>query len=96
VNINVRTREVDAGTADDFWMELAPGLPSTKGGMVTVDLREVSFMDSTGLALLLKADRHLRSQDAGIVLINVQPAVARLLSVSGVGDYFLDRTARAS
>ena len=95
-NVVVQTREVDAGTADDFWMELARGLPGSRGGRLTVDLREVEFMDSTGLALLLKAHRHVKAQGGDVELLNIQPAVARLLHVSGVGDFVQDRPARAS
>ena len=95
VNIVVRTKEVDAGTADDFWMELAAGLPASRGGTLTIDLREVSFMDSTGLVLLLKAHRHVRDQAGRIELVNLQPAVARLLEVSGVGEHLEDRPAWA-
>ncbi len=95
-NVVVQTREVDAGTADDFWMELARGLPPSRDGRLTIDLREVEFMDSTGVALLLKAHRHVKAQRGEIELINPQPAVARVLHLTGVGDFVQDRPAQAS
>jgi anti-sigma B factor antagonist len=53
---------------------------------VIVDLRELEFMDSTGLSTLVKA--HQRAEDAGqrFALIRGPQQVQRLLSLTGVAD----------
>ncbi len=53
---------------------------------VTVDLAATTFVDSSGLRLLLML-RH-RAADAGttFTVTNISPAVARLLEVTGLTD----------
>jgi anti-sigma B factor antagonist len=53
---------------------------------VIIDLRELEFMDSTGLSTLVKA--HQRAQEAGqeFVLVRGSHQVQRLLSLTGVAE----------
>jgi anti-anti-sigma factor len=55
---------------------------------IIVDLRDVDFMDSTGLGVLIGARR--RSQDAGSKLVLARPSRAtyRLLAVTGTRRHF--------
>ncbi len=54
--------------------------------LVIVDLRDLRFMDSTGLHALVKA--HKRARDAGrrFALVHGGGQVERLLNLTGVGD----------
>jgi anti-anti-sigma factor len=54
--------------------------------LVVLDLREVEFMDSSGLAVIVKA--HQRAQNAGhrLGVINGSPQVQRLLSLTGMDE----------
>lgn len=54
--------------------------------LVIVDLREVEFMDSTGLSVLVRA--HQRAQEAGhrLALVNGGSQVRRLLDITGIAD----------
>ncbi|HWC39183.1 MAG TPA: STAS domain-containing protein [Acidimicrobiales bacterium] len=56
--------------------------------VIIVDLRDVDFMDSTGLGVLIGARR--RSQDAGIKLVLARPSRAtyRLLAITGMRRHF--------
>ena len=51
-------------------------------------MTEVTFMDSSGLRVLL--DVHQRAADAsrGLVLLRPSDSVMRLLEISGLGDHF--------
>ena len=53
---------------------------------VIVDLRELEFMDSTGLSVLIKA--HQRAEDNGqrFAVVRGPQQVQRLLSLTGVAD----------
>ena len=51
-----------------------------------VDLRELEFMDSTGLSMLVRAHQRLSERDCELTLIKGQPQVQRLLDLTGVAD----------
>jgi anti-anti-sigma factor len=53
--------------------------------MIVVDLAELSFMDSSGLHLLLRMTEACRAGDR-LRVVNGSPAVVRLLDVSGTSD----------
>ncbi len=54
--------------------------------ILILDLRELDFMDSTGLSVIVKA--HQRSQESGrrFGLVKGRPQVQRLLSLTGVAE----------
>ncbi len=51
-----------------------------KATTLVLDLREVGFMDSAGLAALLNVLRRADAADAELILADVQPQVSRLLA----------------
>lgn len=53
-------------------------------GVVTFDLDGVTFMDSSGIALLLFANRRLRQIDGLMFIINVPPQPMRVLASAGI------------
>lgn len=53
-----------------------------------IDLASVSFMDSTGLRVLLKASKLLTSAGGSLVLRDPSDPVRRLLEVSGLDNHF--------
>ena len=55
---------------------------------VVVDLSEVSFMDSSGLHVLVDTHRRLLEQGGKVVLQEPGPVVDRLLHVSGFAPMF--------
>jgi anti-anti-sigma factor len=55
---------------------------------VVFDLRELSFIDSMGLSLLLEAERTAQRSGAAFAIVDGSPAVARLLEVVGLEEYF--------
>lgn len=55
---------------------------------IVIDLRDVSFIDSSGLRSLLDAGRRARARGAEVVLRAVGPEVARLLDITGTAGQF--------
>lgn len=55
-------------------------------GRLVIDLRDLRFMDSTGLRLLLQADARWRERGAQLVLRPGEPAVQRVFDVTGALD----------
>jgi anti-anti-sigma factor len=63
---------------------------------VVVDLRDVTFMDSSGIQALVRADQALRDDGSHLVLCGPSRMVRRLLELCGVGDYLDVRPAWAA
>lgn len=79
--------EVDLVTAPALAEALRAA--ETEPGAVTLDLRAVSFMDSTGLRVLLEARERLEQRGRALRLdVAEDGAVARLLDLVGVRDLF--------
>jgi anti-sigma B factor antagonist len=54
--------------------------------VVIVDLRELEFMDSTGLSVLVRAHQRAEQQGRRLGLVNGSQQVQRLLSLTGVAE----------
>jgi anti-anti-sigma factor len=55
---------------------------------LVIDLRELSFLDSCGLARLLAARRRARRERRRLVLVRGPAAVQRLFALTAVGEAF--------
>ena len=79
--------EIDLLTAPELERALRDG--AAAGDTLEADLREVSFIDSTGLRLLLEARDRVTSAGGRLLLRIAQGgAVERLLVLSGVLELF--------
>jgi anti-sigma B factor antagonist len=75
--------ELDLASVGTARAGIAPYLTDASGG-VTFDLEKLSFMDSSGIALLVEV-----SNEAGpVTLVHVPPAVRRVLEVTGLLGHF--------
>jgi anti-sigma B factor antagonist len=54
--------------------------------LLIVDLRELEFMDSTGLSVLVRAHQRAEEQGRRLGLVNGSQQVQRLLTLTGVAD----------
>lgn len=62
---------------------------ASRGGEVIVDLSGLEFMDSSGLAALVRARNHARHVGSDLLLAGPQLQVLRLLTVTRLIDAFL-------
>jgi anti-sigma B factor antagonist len=78
------TGELDLATSP----ELEAALERTSSGpdVVILDLRGVSFMDSTGLSLLVKARRRAQDAHQQLAVVKGGAQVQRLLELTGVAE----------
>jgi anti-anti-sigma factor len=71
-------------------METAPRLDeclqSLDGAPITVDFSCVTFMDSAGIAVIVRAVKHAAHNASTFALRNVQPNQRRLLELVGLAD----------
>jgi anti-sigma B factor antagonist len=54
--------------------------------LLIIDLRELDFMDSTGLSVLVRAHQRAEEQGRQLAMVKGPQQVQRLLSLTGVGD----------
>src|SRR3954449_9070180 len=55
---------------------------------IVLDLRGLSFLDSSGLARLLAVNRRARRERRRLLLVRGGAAVQRLLAITAVGQHF--------
>ena len=79
----VLSGEIDAASASDLAAAISPLAP----GRTTLDIDEVSFMDSSGLRVLVEASLRARNDGGSLVLLNPQQAIRRLVALSGLAGH---------
>jgi anti-sigma B factor antagonist len=78
--------EIDLATSRDLGSQLGE-LAGEPGVAAILDLTEVTFMDSVGLGVVLKASSRFRRQAKRFVIVAPPGgSVTRLLELSGVGN----------
>ncbi|WP_373895153.1 STAS domain-containing protein [Virgibacillus natechei] len=77
--------EVDAYTAPDLKAKLLP-LTRFEGHTVNVDLKDVTYMDSTGLGVFISALKSTKEHDSKLKLMNIQDRVLRLFKITGLDE----------
>ena len=76
--------ELDLSTVDGLRTVLTE--ECREGRYVWLDLAKLSFMDSTGIHLLLEMDAHARSNGHTFFIVRPSRQVQRVLDVSGVAE----------
>jgi anti-sigma B factor antagonist len=79
--------ELDLAHAYTFDAELRT-VEMTRPECVVIDLRELTFLDSCGLARLLAARRRARRLGHRLVLVRGSAAVQRLFALTAVDEAF--------
>ena len=77
--------EMDIANAADVEKELLR-VEATDATTIVLDLAELSFIDSTGIRLLLMADSRSRANGERLVLRRPPEGVLRVLRLAGVED----------
>lgn len=77
--------ELDLATADRLWVELEPLL--LPRNLVVLDGSGISFLDSSGLRVLLQAGKRASTDGAIFRLVAPQAAVQRVLELAGTGGH---------
>ena len=75
--------EVDMATAPLLWECLATAIPEAVRRLV-IDLSGTTFIDSTGMAVFLKAQRQLRHGGADLILRAPRASARKVLSVTAL------------
>lgn len=76
--------EVDHHGAKRIMDELECHVAAALPNMLTLDLGGVTFMDSSGIAVLLRAHRRLRELGGTLSVTGTPPQAARVLRAAGL------------
>ncbi len=82
VTVATITGDVELGTVPDLVPALE-GLPPSEGAVVVVDLTGVTFLDSSGLSLLVRLNRRVVDGDGQLRLV-CAPSTLRLLRLTSM------------
>jgi anti-sigma B factor antagonist len=87
--------EIDLYTAPRLHGELITALAGGGPARIVVDMSGVEFCDSTGMNVLLAAQRQAREGGGDVQLAGPRPAIRKVLQVTGLETVFtvLDDTA---
>ena len=86
--------EIDLAAAAEFHEALKRACDGA--ARIEVDMRDATFMDSTGIMVLLQAHQRLGQLPEAIVLHDPHPTVLRVLDLAGVADLFTVHTTTPS
>lgn len=76
--------ELDMSVADTFRQGVDQLLEQNPGSDLCLDLSEVSFIDSSGLGVILGRYKKLSATRLKMSILSPQPQVKRILELSGV------------
>ena len=76
--------ELDHHRAREILMELDRQIDQALPRRLTLDLGGVSFMDSSGLAVLLRAYRRMSELDGALRVVHVPQQATRVLRAAGL------------
>jgi anti-anti-sigma factor len=75
--------ELDASTASSLYDKLSE-LEVEDAHNVVLDLAQVTFMDSTGLAVIVTEHKRLRHSDGALTIFSPPSSVRRLFEITGL------------
>jgi anti-sigma B factor antagonist len=83
--------EIDVYTSPVLQEKLVEVLRDGSSNIV-LDLSDVTFLDSTGLGVLITALKRCRNADGDLELVTAQPNVLKVLEITGLNDVFKIRS----
>ena len=77
--------EIDHHGARDAMRELELAVDAELPKKLVLDITGVTFMDSSGIALILRAQQRMRLLDGSILVCHVPEQAKRVLDAAGIG-----------
>jgi len=89
--------DVDLATAPELRAACETAI-ATEPAVLRLDLGELTFLDSSGISVLVKAHQDLGGQGGSLVLHRLDDRSRRVLDVAGLTDFFerSDQPARSA
>ena len=77
--------ELDHHGARNTLREIELAIDASLPRMLMLDLAGVTFMDSSGIALILRAQQRMQLLDGSLLVCNVPAQARRVLDAAGIG-----------
>ena len=95
ININAENRqltvaltgELDHHAARQLMDRLAQVIEQHLPSKNVLDMAVITFMDSSGIAVVLRAKRRMEALQGSLLVINIPRQAARVLETAGMGRY---------
>ncbi|WP_102345700.1 anti-sigma F factor antagonist [Bacillus sp. Marseille-P3661] len=78
------TGELDHHTAEELRTKVTNAIEKNKIVHIVLNLEELTFMDSSGLGVILGRYKQIQSQGGEMLVCSISPAVKRLFEMSGL------------
>jgi anti-sigma B factor antagonist len=78
--------EVDAFTAPQLKERMFPLVSDPQTKSITVDLRQVSYIDSTGIGIFIGVLKASRQTGCQLFIKNVPPRIERIFRITGLHE----------
>lgn len=76
--------EIDHHGARNAMREMELAVDAALPRKLVLDLNGVTFMDSSGIALILRAQQRMQLLDGSLLVCNVPPQAKRVLDAAGI------------
>ncbi|MDR0812877.1 MAG: STAS domain-containing protein [Oscillospiraceae bacterium] len=86
--------EIDHYSVQSAFEFIESTLSETPAGAVALDFAEVSFMDTSGLALIIKTGKAVGADVGGLSVINANTRIRQILDVAGLSSAVLREDAQ--
>ena len=77
--------EMDHQGARNALRELEMAVDAALPKTLVLDMKDVTFMDSSGIALILRAQQRMQLMDGNVLVYNVPEQARRVLDAAGIG-----------
>jgi len=77
--------ELDHHGARNALREIELAIDAALPKILVLDLAGIAFMDSSGIALILRAQQRMQLLDGSVLVCNVPPQARRVLDAAGIG-----------
>lgn len=81
--------EIDLAAAPRVESAIEEAVAGEEGVDILIDLDAVTFLDSTGLRVLVAAHARCAGEGRRLTLVNPSTAVSRILEITGLGQTLL-------
>ncbi|MBK5252576.1 MAG: STAS domain-containing protein [Peptostreptococcaceae bacterium] len=82
--------EVDIYTSDKM-NETLNGMVEEKNAEIQIDCKDLSYIDSSGLGVLIGVLKKLKENNKNLVVLNARSNIVKLLSITGLDKIFIIR-----
>ena len=81
--------EIDIATAPELARQLDLAIDGNPGERIDVDFAGVTFIDSSGLGVLVAAQRRARAAGGDVAVTNLRPNLRTVFSLTGLDKVLL-------